>query len=174
VGDILGDGRRCRDRDGSAHANDFPVSPIGGTCVPDSATNRAGHYETAGFGVRFSGNSTGKIRLLCPVNTVTIQDDILFAGAWMSIIDEDGTEARGRIQAHLRRAVVGTNIWILIGRCDTASTGANTASTGTPQRLSCTFHPHYKPQGNEWYWWDVEIERTTPSVNVEFLGVEVN
>jgi hypothetical protein len=158
----------------SAHAlDDLPVPPVGGTCVPDSATIRAGHYETAGFGVRFSGVSIGRIRLFCPLNTVVSQDDILFGGAWMSVIDEDGTEARGRIQAHLRRAVVGTNIWIEIGRCDSASTATNTASTGTPQRLSSTFHPLYKPKGTEWYWWDVEIERTTPSVNVEFLGIEI-
>ena len=37
----------------TAHADELAVPPIGGTCVPDSATIRAGHCETAGFGVRF-------------------------------------------------------------------------------------------------------------------------
>jgi hypothetical protein len=157
----------------SAHADETSVPPIGGLCVPDSATIRAGHYETAGFGVRFGGDSIGKIRLLCPLNPILIGGNDLFGGAWMSVIDEDGTEARGRIQAHLRRAVVGTNIWIAIGRCDSASTATNTASIGTPQRLTCTFHPSYRPKASEWYWWDVEIERTTPTVNVEFLGIEI-
>ncbi len=40
----------------TAHADELAVPPIGGTCVPDSATIRAGHCETAGFGVRFSGD----------------------------------------------------------------------------------------------------------------------
>ncbi len=49
-----------------ARAADVDVTDvIGGACVPDSATVRAGLYETAGFGVRF-GSGTGRIRLLCP------------------------------------------------------------------------------------------------------------
>ena len=31
----------------------------------------------------------------------------------------------------------------------------------------------YKTNGDEWYWWDVLIERTTERVNVEFLGVSL-
>jgi hypothetical protein len=49
----------------SALAKDV-TDVIGGACVPDSATVRAGVYETRGFGVGFSGNTTGRIRLLCP------------------------------------------------------------------------------------------------------------
>ena len=45
----------------SANAVDGPLDQIGGVCVPDSATVRAGFYETRGFGIGFSGNSTGKI-----------------------------------------------------------------------------------------------------------------
>jgi hypothetical protein len=149
----------------SAHADDYWVPPIGGTCVPDSATVRAGVYETAGFGVRFSGNSIGKIRLLCPLNLTT--DVGPFSGMRMSFIDADGMEAGGRIRAHLRRAAVGTNIWIAIGTCD-----SNTSDTTAPHVIFCPFD-HYQSNRSEWYWWDVEIERTTPSVNVEFLGVEV-
>ena len=85
----------------------------------------------------------------------------------MSVIDSDGMESGGRIRAHLRRAVSGTNIWIAIGTCV-----SNTSDIRTPHRIDCVFDP-YRPQGNEWYWWDVEIERTTPSVNVEFLGINI-
>jgi hypothetical protein len=147
------------------------VPPIGGTCVPDSATIRAAHYETAGFGVRF-GNGVGQIRLLCPLNTfyqhiVCTHSECLptrdtFIGMAMSV----NMDAGGRIRAHLRRAEHGTNIWIAIGVCD-----SNTSNT-TFGRIICYFD-HYQPTESEWYWWDVEIERTTPSVNVEFLGIEI-
>jgi len=147
-----------------AHADIAPPSPIGGTCVPDSATVRAGLYETAGFGVRFSGNSVGKIRLLCPLGDVW---DDKFGSMAMSVIDADGMEAGGRIRAHLHRAAKGTNVWIEIGTCD-----SNTSNTRTPHRLVCPF-PSFQTSIFEWYWWDVEIERTTSNVNVEFLGVEV-
>src|SRR5690242_8680015 len=50
----------------SAHADAVWASHVGGTCVPTSATIKAGQYETAGFGMRFSGNIVGAIRLLCP------------------------------------------------------------------------------------------------------------
>jgi hypothetical protein len=46
---------------------------------------RAGPYETAGFGVRFSGDSIGKIRLLCLLNPILIGGNDLFIGAWMSV-----------------------------------------------------------------------------------------
>jgi hypothetical protein len=49
----------------SAQATDA-IDLIGGVCVPYSATVRAGVYETARFGIRFSGNAIGNVRLLCP------------------------------------------------------------------------------------------------------------
>jgi hypothetical protein len=139
---------------------------VGGTCVPDSATVRAGLYETAGFGVRFGGSSVGKIRLMCPFG----QDgyDATIGGMEMSVIDQDGMEAGGRIRAHLHRAAKGTNIWIEIGTCD-----SNTSNTRTPQKLWCGLSTGYKMNSEEWYWWDVEIERVTPNVNVEFLGISL-
>ena len=65
--------------------------------MPDSATIRAGQYETAGFGVRFGGNSVGHIRLLCPFG----QDGYgaTIGAMEMSVIDQDGMEAGGRIIA---------------------------------------------------------------------------
>lgn len=149
-----------------AYAGAVWAAHVGGTCVPDSATVRAGLYETAGFGVRFGGNSVGKIRLLCPFG----QDgyDATIGGMQMSVIDQDGMEAGGRIRAHLHRAAKGTNIWIEIGTCD-----SNTSDTTTPQQIWCGLDNGYKMNGNEWYWWDIEIERTTPTVNVEFLGISM-
>lgn len=139
---------------------------VGGTCVPDSATIRAGNYETAGFGVRFGGNSVGNIRLLCPYYRLDVGYDVTIGGMGMSVIDQDGMEAGGRIRASLHRAVKGTNVWIEIGTCD-----SNTSSTTTPHKIFCPLN--YTIKGNEWYWWDVKIERTTPRVNVEFLGIEM-
>ena len=40
-------------RANSAQARDV-TDLVGGACVPDSATVRAGAYETAGFGIRFA------------------------------------------------------------------------------------------------------------------------
>ena len=149
----------------SAHAQDFVwASHVGGTCVPDSATIRAGQYETAGFGVRFGGNSVGHIRLLCPFG----QDGYgaTIGAMEMSVIDQDGMEAGGRIRAHLHRAAKGTNIWIKIATCN-----SNTSNTTTPHQIICPLS--FTITDQEWYWWDVEIERTTPSVNVEFLGISL-
>jgi hypothetical protein len=139
---------------------------VGGTCVPDSATIRAGHYETAGFGVRFGGDSVGNIRLLCPYRRLTVDFDVTIGGMEMSVIDQDGMEAGGRIRASLHRAVRGTNVSIEMGTCD-----SNTSNTTTPHKIFCPLG--YKIKSNEWYWWDVRIERTTPRVNVEFLGIEL-
>ena len=151
----------------SAHAQDFVwAAHVGGTCVPDSATIRAGHYETAGFGVRFGGNSVGNIRLLCPFGLDGY--DATIGAMEMSVIDQDGMEAGGRIRARLHRAVKGTNVWIEIGTCD-----SNTSDTTTPHKILCSLVDGYKIKANEWYWWDVEIERTTPRVNVEFLGISL-
>ena len=134
------------------------ASHVGGTCVPDSATIRAGQYETAGFGVRFGGNSVGHIRLLCPFG----QDGYgaTIGAMEMSVIDQDGMEAGGRIRAHLHRAAKGTNIWIKIATCD-----SNTSNTTTPHQIICPLS--FTITDQEWYLVDVEIERTTPSVNVE-------
>jgi hypothetical protein len=156
---------------GEGRGDAVAVMPIGGTCVPDSATIRAGQYETAGFGVRFSGNSVGKIRLLCPLNTIYEfgpNRPGIITGMWMSVIDADGMDPGGHIRAHLRRAKHGTNIWIAIGTCD-----SNTSNTTTPHTIKCNFDPWYTITSEEWYWWDVEIERITRSVNVEFLGIDM-
>jgi hypothetical protein len=91
---------------------------IGGACVPDSATVRAGVYETRGFGVGFSGNNTGKIRLLCPFLP---SDDALgkkIGITFLSVIDQDGIEAGAGVSAHFRRAGIGSNVAITNGICD--------------------------------------------------------
>lgn len=100
---------------GSAQADAVWASHVGGTCVPDSATIRAGKYETAGFGVRFA-NGIGAIRLLCPFGLDG--KDATIGGMQLSVIDGDGGGADGHIRASLRRAVKGTNVWIEIGSCD--------------------------------------------------------
>jgi hypothetical protein len=141
---------------------------VGGTCVPDSATIRAGQYETAGFGVRFGGDSVGTIRLLCPYRRFTFDFDVTISGMEMSVIDQDGMEAGGRIRASLHRAVRGTNVWIDMGTCD-----SNTSNTTTPHKIICVVNRFYTIKGDEWIWWDIKIERTTPRVNVEFLGIEM-
>jgi hypothetical protein len=149
----------------SARAADGPLDQIGGVCVPDSATVRAGVYETRGFGVGFSGNSTGKIRLLCPftvdANLIGTKIGITF----MSVIDDDGMETGARVRATFRHAALGSNVAITNGTCD-----SNTSSFPGPHNLSCPFTA-YTIKINESYWWDVLIERTNPRVNVEFLSV---
>ncbi len=110
--------------------------------MPDSATIRDGKYETAGFGVRFGGESVGKIRLLCPFGADGGEATI---GAMeMSVIDQDGMEAGGRIRAHLHRAIKGTNIWIEIGTCD-----SNTSNITTPHQIICTLDPGFTIKPSE-------------------------
>jgi hypothetical protein len=142
---------------------------IGGACIPDSATVRAGLYETAGFGVRF-GSGTGRIRLLCPYH---LHSDLLGSGIQigitiLSFIDQDGMEVGARVRANLRRAGQGTNIAITIGTCD-----SNTSSITGPTSIVCFMPPH-RPQLNEAYWWEILIDRSDPRVNVEFLIVKMH
>jgi hypothetical protein len=126
---------------------------LSGGCVPDSATIRAGVYETRGFGVGFSGNNTGRIRLLCPYH---LHSDALGAKIgiiFLSVIDDDGMEVGARVRAHLRRASLASNVAITIGICD-----SNTSNFPGPHNIGC-FGPSHT------------IERTNPRVNVEFLSV---
>jgi len=138
---------------------------VGGACVPDSATVRAGVYETAGFGVRFSGNGTGRIRLFCPYHLHSSAIGAKIGLIFLSVIDDDGMEVGARVRAFLRRARIGSNVAITIGTCD-----SNTSNFPGPHNMGC-FGPSYTTQINESYWWDVLIERSNPRVNVEFLAV---
>ena len=98
----------------SAKAEDVDLTDvIGGACVPDSATIRAGLYETAGFGVRF-GSGTGRIRLLCPYHLHSDAIGSRIGITMMSFIDQDGMEVGARVRANLRFAKLGTNIAITI------------------------------------------------------------
>jgi hypothetical protein len=148
-----------------ARADAVWASHVGGTCVPTSATIKAGQYETAGFGVRFSGNIVGAIRLLCPFGLDGY--DATIGGMVMSVIDSDGGGEDGHVRASLRRAVKGTNAWIEIGTCD-----SNSSTKITAHQIPCFFDGH-KIKSNEWYWWDVVIERRSERVNVEFLGISL-
>ena len=149
----------------SARASDGPLDQIGGVCVPDSATVRAGLYETRGFGIGFSGNSTGKIRLLCPFNVTANMLGTKIGITFMNVIDGDGTATGARVTATFRHAALASNVAITNGTCD-----SNASSFPGPHNVSCAF-PSYTIKINESYWWDVSIERTNPRVNVEFLSI---
>ena len=149
----------------TAHADAVWASHVGGTCVPSSATIKAGQYETAGFGVRFSGNIVGAIRLLCPFGIDGY--DATIGAMGMSVIDGDGGGEDAHVRASLRRAVKGTNAWFEIGSCD-----SNSSTKTIPQQIFCPV-PGHKISSNEWYWWDVVIERRSERVNVEFLGISL-
>ena len=149
----------------SARASDLPLDQIAGVCVPDSATVRAGVYETRGFGVGFSGNSTGKIRLLCPFNVTPSMLGTKIGTTFMNVIDDDGMESGARVRATFRHAKLASNVAVNNGTCD-----SNTSSFPGPHNVSCIL-PVYTIKINESYWWDVLIERTNPRVNVEFLSI---
>lgn len=153
---------------GLARANsDMPLDEVGGVCVPDSATVRAGGYETRGFGVGFSGSATGSIRLLCPFTVTANMLDTNIGLIFMSVIDGDGMNTGARVRAFLRHAGIGTNVAITDATCN-----SNTSNTTGPQNMACFFHSE-PIKINVFYWWDVLIERTDPKVNVEFLGVGI-
>jgi hypothetical protein len=138
---------------------------VGGACVPDSATVRAGVYETAGFGVRFGGNGAGKIRLFCPYHVQFEGIGKKIGLIFLSVIDQDGMEVGARVRAHLRRAALGSNVAITIGTCD-----SNTSNITGPHNMA-GFGPSHTLKINESYWWEIVIERTNPRVNIEFLAV---
>jgi hypothetical protein len=153
--------------DSAKAADEDFTDVIGGACVPDSGTVRAGVYETRGFGVGFTGDSTGMIRLLCPYHLLgsTPWSRAKIGITLLSVIDDDGMEVGARVRAHLRRAGLGSNTAITIGTCD-----SNTSSITGPHIMIC-FGPLYAQKIGESYWWEVVIERTNPRVNVEFLAV---
>jgi hypothetical protein len=149
-----------------AQANsDMPLDQVGGVCVPDSATIRAGGYETRGFGVGFSGVSTGSIRLLCPFTVTANMLDVNVGLIFMSVIDGDGMNTGARVRAFFRHAAIGSNVAVTDATCD-----SNTSNTTGPQNMACFFHSE-PIKINVFYWWDILIERTDSKVNVEFLGV---
>jgi hypothetical protein len=149
-----------------ARANsDMPLDQVGGVCIPDSATIRAGGYETRGFGVGFHGSSTGAIRLLCPFTVTANMLDVKIGLIFMSVIDGDGMNTGARVRAFFRHAGIGTNVAVTDATCD-----SNTSNTTGPQNMACFFHSE-TININVFYWWDILIERTDPKVNVEFLGV---
>jgi hypothetical protein len=149
----------------SARAIDGPLDQIGGACVPDSATVRAGLYETRGFGIGFSGNNTGKIRLLCPFNVTSNMIGTKIGITFLNVIDDDGMATGARVTATFRHAALASNVAVSNGTCD-----SNTSSFPGPHNVSCAFAA-YTIKINQSYWWDVSIERTNPRVNVEFLSV---
>lgn len=149
----------------AARAADGPLDQIGGVCLPDGATVRAGLYETRGFGVGFRGSETGTIRLLCPFTVSANMIGTNIGITFLSVIDGDGIAEGAWVQAVFRHAGLGSNVAITNGVCD-----FNTSTLTGPHNVSC-FFPSYTIQINESYWWDVEIQRSDPTINVEFLGV---
>lgn len=147
--------------------DDMPLDEIGGVCVPDGATIRAGGYETRGFGVGFTGEHTGSIRLMCPFTVTANMLGTNIGLIFMSVIDSDGMNTGGRIRAFLRHAGIASNVAITDATCD-----SNTSFATGPQNIACFFHGE-PIKINVFYWWDVLIERTDPKVNVEFLGVGI-
>jgi hypothetical protein len=149
----------------TARAADGPLDQIGGVCVPDGVTIREGLYETRGFGIGFRGSNTGTIRLLC---SFTVSGNMIGTNigiTFLSVIDGDGIAEGARVQAVFRHAALGSNIAVTNGVCD-----SNTSTLSGPHNVAC-FFPSYTIRINESYWWDVEIQRSDPTINVEFLGV---
>jgi hypothetical protein len=139
---------------------------FGGICVPDSETVRAALYETAGFGVRFSDGRTGTIRLLCPFDN-PYNSGARMGGMQLTFIDSDGMDVGGRVRAHLRRAPWGSNVAQTLGTCDSNTRNAS----AFPQNVHCSLSTVYKMDGRHLYWWEIVIDRSNPTVNVEFLTI---
>lgn len=158
-------GSFCMQSVSSARAADGFLDQVGGVCVPDGATIRAGLYETRGFGVGFSGSHTGTIRLLCPFVVTSNMLGAKVGLTFLSFIDGDGSGGGARVQAIFRHAGLASNVAITNNVCD-----SNTSNLPGPNNIAC-FFPGYTIKINEMYWWDVQIQRTDPKINVEFLGV---
>ena len=73
-----------------ARAVDATLDQVGGVCIPDGATIRAGLYETRGFGIGFRGSNTGTIRLLCPFTVTGNMIGLKIGITMLSFIDGDG------------------------------------------------------------------------------------
>jgi hypothetical protein len=118
----------------TARAQSGPLDQIGGVCVPDGATIRAGLYETRGFGVGFSGSNTGTIRLLCPFVVTGNMLGTNIGITFLSVIDGDGIGEGARVQALFRHAALGSNIAITDSVCD-----SKTSTLIGPHNVSCLF-----------------------------------
>jgi hypothetical protein len=132
-----------------------------------TATIREGVYETRGFGIGFTGANTGTIRLLCPLTVTGDMLGVKVGITMLSFIDGDGTAEAVRVQAIFREATLGTNIAVTDSICNS---NANTSNITGPTNMAC-FASEVIIKINTLYWWDVEIQRTDPKFNVEFLGV---
>jgi hypothetical protein len=140
---------------------------IGGTCVPDSDTIAGQLYHTAGFGVQFAPGKIGRIRFLCPL-LGKIGFEV--SGMLLSFIDPDGIGTEAHVVASLRGAAIGSNAGITYLRCDSNDNGLNQIGPAKHLCLFDFFDPHKLRPFN---WWEVIIERTNPTLNVEFLGVHL-
>lgn len=115
---------------GSHTASARPFDQIGGACVPDGATIRAGIYETRGFGIGFSGSNTGRIRLLCPFNVTGDMIGVMIGITFLSVIDDDGMGVGARVTATFRHAGLASNI-----PSPTVSVTPTFLVSGTTQRV---------------------------------------
>lgn len=136
---------------------------IGAGCVPASETIRNGLHHTAGFGIKFEPNRTGTIRLFCPFPQPEFGTRV--GGLQLSVIDTDGMNINARVRVNLRFANRGSNVSVTVGTCD-----SNISNNTGPQALSCPIPVHVMQFGR-FYWYEVLMDRFSPGVDVEFLGV---
>ena len=144
-----------------------PTTLSAGPVFPIARRFVRGFRKRPDHGVRFGGNSVRTVRLLCPFLD-TRDLEVAFTG--LGIVDQDGTGAEARVRTLIFvSAKIGTNV--SIADRGNPQFNSNTANIHRAAHQLCQIRPHYKTRGDEWYWWDIVIERTNPQVNVEFLGV---
>lgn len=146
---------------GTAQANEWDT--IGAGCVPDSDSIQNARYSTGGHGVSFASGQTGTIRLICGLNS-------LYGGGTLHSFDiyytdPDGGTATYSISVNFKKANVGSTTSSSI--CSVVSSNTGTSSN------NCNF-TDFTPSSTVWYWYEVQIYRSSSSSNPEFLGVRTN
>lgn len=150
-----------------AHATRYG-KVVGAGCVPDDLSVQADRLSTAGFGVKFKGTATGKIRLICPVIPYTTGDGLTINRIVMFYKDPDGMSTTYRIRAHLRTVAANSNGMTTIATVDSDTN----SSTGYIQ-IENQFEPDITMVDNDLYWIEVEMDRSSSALQPEFVSAHL-
>jgi hypothetical protein len=137
-------------------------------CQPDAASIRNDACRSGGHGVFAKGGAP--CRLICPMPITKSSEQ--WDGLQLFVKDPDGSGSSYRIQAHFKRADLGSRVSRTMCSVDSNARPSNTGYTVR----GCTRpgFTSFPPDASTWYWLEVFITRPAGATQeVEVLGYDV-
>jgi hypothetical protein len=137
------------------------------TCAPWQESLQADTYFQVAGRIKHKGNATGSIQAFCPVFNNTGE----YSAAWNDLTllyhDPDGPQANAQVTATLRYV---DNF----GRVATVASVNSNGSSATPDlREATTIFRHEFDLINRYYYIQVSVRRTVPTLSPEAGGVKL-